>query len=40
MGYFDHEPTTLVSRLLSQNTQDLKKNLDKIKEQKIKLDKD
>ena len=29
-----------MSELLSQNTQDLKKNLDKIKQQKIKLDKD
>ena len=32
MRYFDHEPTALVNRLLSQNTQDLKKKLDKIKE--------
>ena len=29
-----------MSGLLSQNTQDLKKNLDRIKQQKIKLDKD
>ena len=32
MRYFDHESTALVNRLLSQNTQDLKKKLDKIKE--------
>ena len=37
--YFNYEPSTLVVKLSNQNTQDLKKNLGKIKEQKIKLDK-
>ena len=37
--YFNYEPSTLVIKLSNQNTQDLKKNLGKIKEQKIKLDK-
>ena len=33
-------PSALVSKLLSQNTRDLEKNLDEIKQQKIKLGKD
>ena len=37
--YFNYEPSTLVIKLSNQNTQDLKKNLGKIKEQNIKLDK-
>ena len=36
----DIEPSALVSKLISQNTQDLKKRLDKIKQQKIELNKD
>ena len=32
--------TTLVNNLLGQNTQDLRKSLDKIKQQKVKLNKD
>ena len=40
MRYFDYEPSALVIKLLNQNTQDLKKNLGKIKEQKTKLDND
>ena len=35
--YFGYEPSALVSNLLNQNTQDLKKGLDKIKQQGIKL---
>ena len=35
--YFSYEPTALVNNLLSQNTQDLKKSLNEIKQQKIKL---
>ena len=38
--YFSYEPTTLVNKLLGQNTQDLRKSLDEIKEQNIKLNKD
>ena len=38
--YFGYEPNALVSKLLTQNTQDLKKRLDKIKQQKIELDTD
>ena len=33
-------PSALVNKLLSQNTRDLEKNLDEIKQQKIKLGKD
>ena len=38
--YFSYEPTALVNKLLGQNTQDLTKSLDKIKQQKIKLNED
>ena len=38
--YFSYEPTALVNNLLSQNTQDLKKGLNDIKQQKINLNKD
>ena len=38
--YFNHEPSSLVGKLLGQNTQDLKKGLGKIKQQKIWLSKD
>ena len=38
--YFSYEPTTLVNKLLAQNTQDLRKSLDEIQQQKIKLNKD
>ena len=38
--YFSYEPTALVNKLLGQNTQDLRKSLDEIKEQNIKLNKD
>ena len=38
--YFSYEPTTLVNNVLGQNTEDLRKSLDKIKQQKIKLNKD
>lgn len=38
--YFNHEPSTIVSKLLSQNIQDLKKRLNKIREQKIELNAD
>ena len=37
---FNCKPTTLVHKLLGQNTQDLRKSLDKIKQQKIKLNED
>ena len=37
---FSYEPTALVNKLLDQNTQDLRKSLDKIKQQKIELDED
>ena len=40
MKYFRYEPTTLVNNLLSQNTQNLRKSLDEIKQQNIKLNKD
>ena len=40
MKYFNYEPTALVNKLLSQNTQDFKKSLDKIKQQKVELNKD
>ena len=39
-NYFSYEPTTLVNNLLGQNTQDLRKSLDNIKQQKIKLNED
>ena len=39
MKYFSSEPTALVNKLLGQNTQDLRKSLDNIKQQKIKLNK-
>ena len=39
-GYFDYETSTLVNKLVNQNTQDLKKIFDEIKQQKIKLNKD
>ena len=38
--YFNYEPSALLIKLLNQNTRDLKKNLDTIQEQKIKLGKD
>ena len=37
MKYFNCQPTALVNKLLSQNTQDLKNSLNEIKEQKIEL---
>ena len=40
MKYFSYEPTALVNKLLGQNTQDLRKSLDKIKQQKVKLNED
>ena len=40
MKYFSYEPTALVNKLLDQNTQDLSKSLNEIKQQKIKLNKD
>ena len=40
MEYLNYELTALVNKLLGQNTQDLKKSLDKIKQQNIKLNKD
>ena len=40
MKYFRYEPTALVNKLLDQNTQDLRKSLDDIKQQKVELDKD
>ena len=40
MKQFNYEPTSLVNKLLGQNTQDLKKSLDEIKQQKIKSNKD
>ena len=40
MKYFKYEPTALMNKLLSQNTQDLKTGLDKIKQQKIDVNKD
>ena len=40
MKYFSYEPTALVNKLLSQNTQDLRKSLDEIKQQKIEFNKD
>ena len=39
-GYFSYEPTALVNKLLGANTQDLKKILNEIKQQKIKLNED
>ena len=39
-GYFDYETSTLVNKLVNQNTQDFKKIFDEIKQQKIKLNKD
>ena len=39
MKYFSSEPTALVNKFLGQNTQDLRKSLDNIKQQKIKLNK-
>ena len=38
--YFSYEPTALVNNLLSQNSQDLRKSLKEIKQQKIKLNED
>ena len=40
LKYFSCEPTALVNILLGQNTQDLKKCLGEIKQQKIKLNED
>ena len=37
MEYFSYEPAALVNNLLSQNRQDLRKCLNEIKQQKIKL---
>ena len=37
-GYFNYEPSTIVNKLVNQN-KDLKKSLDEIKQQKIKLNK-
>ena len=38
--YFSYEPTALVNKLIGQNTQDLRKSLNEIKQQKIKLNED
>ena len=38
--YFNYKPTALINKLLSQNTQDLKKSFDEIKKQKTELNKD
>ena len=38
--YFSYEPTALVNKLLGQNTQDLRKSLNEIKQQNIKLNED
>ena len=38
--YFSYKPTALVNNLLSENTQDFKKSLNEIKQQKIKLNED
>ena len=38
--YFSCKPTALVNKLLGQNMQDLKKSLNEIKQQKIKLNED
>ena len=38
--YINYEPSALVSKLLNQKTQDLRKSLDEIKQQKIELNKD
>ena len=35
--YFSYVPVALVNKLLSENTQDLRKSLDEIKQQKTKL---
>ena len=40
MKYFSYEPVALVNNLLDQNTQDLRRRLNEIKQQKTKLDKD
>ena len=40
MKYFSNKPTALGNNLLGQNTQDLRKSLDDIKQQNIELDKD
>ena len=40
LKYFSYKPTALVDKLLDQNTQDFKKSLDEIKQQKIKLKED
>ena len=40
MEYFSYEPAALVNNVLGQNTQDLRKSLDEIKQQKIKLNED
>ena len=40
MKYFSDEPAALVNKLLGQNTQDLRKSLDQIKQEEIKLYKD
>ena len=37
MEYFSYEPAALVNNVFRQNTQDLRKSLDEIKQQKIKL---
>ena len=39
MKYFSYEPTALVNNLLRQSTQDLRKSLDEIKQQKDELNK-
>ena len=38
--YFSNEPIALVNNLFGRNTQDLRKSLDEIKQQKIELNKD
>ena len=38
--YFSYEPTTLVDKLLGQNTQDLRKSLDELKQKNDELSKD
>ena len=39
MEYFYYEPTVVVNNLLGQNTQNFRKSLDEIKQQKIELNK-
>ena len=36
MEYFSYKPVALVNNILDQNTQDLRKSLNEIKQQKVK----